>query len=168
MLTNLAFKIDGDEKEDEICFEKEIIKALKNDGVISFLNNMSETFRRLRAESILGEILSVPPLFRNAERRIIILFGGGFRKEPLVGADMVELADTSDLGSDALRAWRFESSYPHFRFFCEAAFLAPPTFLFDRDSFETRRRRFASIFVLIFWRFATKSSRRFVVCGAPI
>ena len=29
-------------------------------------------------------------------------------------AGMVELADTSDLGSDAHRAWRFESSYPHF------------------------------------------------------
>ena len=26
---------------------------------------------------------------------------------------MVELADTSDLGSDELRSWRFESSYPH-------------------------------------------------------
>ena len=30
---------------------------------------------------------------------------------------MVELADTSDLGSDAHRAWRFESSYPHLCFF---------------------------------------------------
>lgn len=26
---------------------------------------------------------------------------------------MVELADTSDLGSDELSSWRFESSYPH-------------------------------------------------------
>lgn len=33
-------------------------------------------------------------------------------------AGMVELADTSDLGSDALRAWRFESSYPHLLFTC--------------------------------------------------
>ena len=28
-------------------------------------------------------------------------------------AGMVELADTSDLGSDELSLWRFESSYPY-------------------------------------------------------
>ena len=43
----------------------------------------------------------------------IILFLSEF---PLMGrsAGMVELADTSDLGSDELRSWRFESSYPYF------------------------------------------------------
>ena len=36
----------------------------------------------------------------------VIITGASF-------AGMVELADTSDLGSDELRSWRFESSYPH-------------------------------------------------------
>ena len=54
---------------------------------------------------------------------------------------MVELADTSDLGSDALRAWRFESSYPHLVF--EVVDARPGTALAVLDFFfeEARRRR---------------------------